>query len=345
MRTILFCMTALWFLFGATPARAQSGQSGTSPGWATIMSEYCESCAFPIKIAGAPIGNAAWAPTASYSGTLCWCDTPWPGLPVGGWVPERLVETVRVAYDSPVYGTNLMGSQATNSKSLLLGGVGSPAGGTAGSGFFNVHVWPYPASALYSGLMSASLTGTDAGGTFYMSEIDPTWANDSLSLIMTPEAALFATMPAQLACAADAIAADTYQPLDYLTWCMGSWGSAYPSDGTSATMDAPKEHAYAVAHTLVMLTRRLQIKKTMGGDAICGSYPEPVFFKSMFRLEQLWPTPELTGDHWIGEDPNLWGEFRYKPYMGEDFVNLVWQWIDACDFSLIKGSNSNATTV
>ena len=59
------------------------------------------------------------------------------------------------------------------------------------------------------------------------------WNDDTLSLFVNPEAALFGNPIAQFACIADAIAAEVHLPLDILFWCAGSHGSIYPFTGSA----------------------------------------------------------------------------------------------------------------
>lgn len=40
----------------------------------------------------------------------------------------------------------------------------------------------------------------------YLTELDPTWHDDELTFLLNPEAALFASLPAQVACSADSLA-------------------------------------------------------------------------------------------------------------------------------------------
>ncbi|AGG89117.1 TraU family protein [Rhodanobacter denitrificans] len=337
----LFAGLALFATAGSAGAAASSGGDGGGqghshgPGMAALVSEQCPNCLYPITIAGAPIGNSAGVPAGAYRAPLCWCKhvmgIPIPGIPYGGWVPERLIETVRAPYDSPIFGGTLGGGSAATS-AMLRGGSADDSTTAIEQGFSNMHVFRYPVGEIYGQMLAAACLSNTSGGAdlAYVSEIDPSWSKDSLSLFLTPEAAVFATKPAQLACMADAAASNVYQPNDAMFWCMGSWGSSYPQNGATGPTDVPRQAAFTAAHAIAMLQRRLLINKTMGPDAICNAYPEPMLIKSMFKLEQLWPVPELTGDHWIGQDPNLWGEFRYRPYVGEDFVQLGWQFVNCC---------------
>ncbi len=63
----------------------------------------------------------------------------------------------------------------------------------------------------------------------YLSEIDPTWVDSSLTTILNPEAILFAESPiAQGACAADALASAFHMPLDVLFWCVVETAGSHP---------------------------------------------------------------------------------------------------------------------
>jgi len=342
-KKVVFGLVMLPFIFAALPISAQTtggspttgGQEGPATG--QVLTTICAACLFPISIGGTPDGNAMNVPADADKTGVCICKwigpIPVPGVTYGMWIPQRIIETVRGPYYSPTLGTSMAGSGASSVlNSALRGGPGSLETGTNKIGFSNMHIFMYPIGTMINSMLSTACVSSESGGAdlAYVSEIDPSWNDDSISLIMTPEASIFANQPASMACMADSAAADVYQPLDYMFWCMGSWGTAYPQNGETATTEPPRQAAFAAAKALAMMQRRGLIFKTMGADAVCSSYPEPVFTKTQYKLEQLWPNPEAVSDHWIGEDPNIWGEFRYIPFMGEDFVNLVFQWTDCC---------------
>ncbi len=71
--------------------------------------------------------------------------------------------------------------------------------------FYHVHWYKYPLTYWLNIITSAGcLEGGDMD-IAYLSEIDPTWVDSSLTTILNPEAILFANPIAQGACAADAI--------------------------------------------------------------------------------------------------------------------------------------------
>ena len=65
----------------------------------------------------------------------------------------------------------------------------------------------------------------------YLTEVDPLWKDDELTLIINPDAILFANPLAIAACAADCVAASIGFGLAPLFWCAGCQGGLYPMDG------------------------------------------------------------------------------------------------------------------
>lgn len=39
----------------------------------------------------------------------------------------------------------------------------------------------------------------------------------------------------------------------------------------------------------------------MGDDAMCYNSIHPTLLKTQYKFEQLYPLPEVNGNHWIGE--------------------------------------------
>jgi conjugal transfer pilus assembly protein TraU len=65
----------------------------------------------------------------------------------------------------------------------------------------------------------------------WWSEYDAQWQNGRLSAIIHPEAMLYGNKAMQLACMTDAKMVNRGLPLDFMSWCIGSSGSAYPMTG------------------------------------------------------------------------------------------------------------------
>ena len=85
----------------------------------------------------------------------------------------------------------------------------------------------------------------------WASELDPAWLDDELSFLLNPEAALFANLPAQAACAADCAASSAGLPLDPMFWYAGCQGGMYPLPGnvSSAGPTGPRTCATGCSPT------------------------------------------------------------------------------------------------
>ncbi|MEZ9309461.1 TraU family protein, partial [Vibrio cyclitrophicus] len=95
---------------------------------------------------------------------------------------------------------------------------------------YHAHWYKYPVIYWLQLMQSTACMATDVFDVAYMTEIDPLWDDDELSLILNPEALLFGNLAAQLACVPEAMltSANVALPIDALFWCLGSQGSAYP---------------------------------------------------------------------------------------------------------------------
>ena len=114
----------------------------------------------------------------------------------------------------------------------------------------------------------------------WMSELDPAWLDDELSFLLNPEAALFANLPAQAACAADCAAASTGLSVDSLFWCAGCQGGMYPATGNvQAHVGGVQASLLAAQRFLYLLHRRGIALGTSGSRALCGRYRMPVMKK------------------------------------------------------------------
>nr|UGK56174.1 hypothetical protein [Escherichia coli]UGK56565.1 hypothetical protein [Escherichia coli] len=76
------------------------------------------------------------------------------------------------------------------------------------AGFYDVHLWEFPIMTMLKLLVIGECTAepyVDASLT-YISEVDPMWESDLLTLVLNPEAVVFANPIASMVCAADCVA-------------------------------------------------------------------------------------------------------------------------------------------
>ena len=245
------------------------------------------------------------------------------------WEPARLIEIVRAPGCSPILG----GAKIEATGDLLRGSRGGTLYDHGDRAFYHYHLWAFPLLAMLE-LFTPAACQRDAGidlDLLYFSELDPTWAYDELAFFANPESAAVANLAAQAACVADAVAATAGEPLDALFWCAGTWGHLYPLAGAHlAHTSMPRNTSLLATRALAAMHRRGLARRTMGSDALCQAQLEPFLPKSQYQLSQAYPRPEANGRHAIGASTFTWGENRVLPGIGEDFVHLVWRWLDCC---------------
>jgi conjugal transfer pilus assembly protein TraU len=290
-------------------------------------SSICFSCLFPLRIAGVASGAGPMPPNVTGE-SVCSC-TDWEiGVTVGSWHPTRLIEIVTTPYCSPSMG----GVELASSVGMLQGSVGKGENDNGDLAFFNLHDLPFPYRALIDPFGDTPCAGVNTGGPIYFSELDPTWNNEELANIMTPEIALVSNPIAISSCATDAVAATAGEPLDALFWCAGSWGNIYPFSGLmrSSSGADPTLTSLAATKSRAAIHRRGFGLLTVGDEALCGGVPSPFMQKSQYRMSMVYPIPEVTGNHAIGASTATWGLGHSYPGPGDEHVYLLWEWEDCC---------------
>ncbi|MYA97772.1 MAG: conjugal transfer protein, partial [Nitrospinae bacterium] len=194
------------------------------------VADVCWECLFPISIGPIRIGSAVGAPDTPNPGSpICFCGSPIPriGLSLGVWEPARLIDASRAPWCFP----NLGGLTIDGGLPAGRGRTGTSGGDGAQGSTWHVHYYVYPLLSWIGALLDLGCLEGGGLDIAWVSELDPAWRDDELSFLLNPEAALFADLPAQAACAADCAAASAGLPLDPLYWCAGCQGSMYPLTG------------------------------------------------------------------------------------------------------------------
>ena len=313
-------------------AGSASAQSCTGR-FVNPVADVCWECLFPISIGPIRIGSAAGAPDTPNPGSpICFCGSPIPriGLSIGVWEPARLIDASRTPWCFP----NLGGMTIDAGLPVGRGRTGASGGDGAQGSTWHVHYYVY---ALLSWIGALIDLGCLEGGGLdiaWVSELDPAWRDDELSFLLNPEAALFADLPAQAACAADCAAASAGLPIDPLYWCAGCQGAMYPLTGNVGAHVGGVQASLLAAQRLVFrLHRTLLAWGTSGSAALCGRYPMPIMKKSQYRWQMTQPVPAtsaLTGCNPTGRSTVLWESLRELPVAGENFGYLLWRKRNCC---------------
>lgn len=307
---------------------------------AKIITDICWDCIFPLRIAGITLsGSDKDRPGEAVKTPLCACTddlgVPRPGLVTSFWEPARLVEYQRTPGCSSV-----LGGFKFPIDELAQGHDHDKEQTEQTSRFRHYHYYAFPILAMLDMFTNVSC-GADGYvdmDLMYISELDPTWNDDSISFFTSPEAAIVANPLMIASCALDAAAVTTKgQPLSQMWWCAGTWGSMYPLSGhTFSSQSLIKDTSLYTAKVLAALHRRGITQRTMGEDAMCKSVIEPTLPKKMYKFTLLHPIPETKKSHWIGQSVYEWGLARTIPSIGEDPIYTIWRWDDCC---MVSGAN------
>ena len=298
------------------------------------ITEVCWDCIFPITVGPVPVSlNTSRPDTRNPGFPLCVCPAfpiPRVGLAIGIWEPARLVDVSNetgcfsnLGFDVD-FGLFSRGNTSVNASD----------GGDNGSKW-HVHYYYYPLISMLGTTIDALCLETTAFDLAWMSELDPLWMDAELSLLLNPEALLFANPIAQGACAADcAVASSGNLPIDKLFWCDGCSGSLYPVTGDANNhIGGVQATSVVSAKLLSRMHRMLLARNTSSPTALCSPQLAPIIPKSQYRRQITRPFPATSGRYAcapIGASTQFYDRYKETPYIGESFGYLFWRKRNCC---------------
>jgi conjugal transfer pilus assembly protein TraU len=304
---------------------------------------------------------------AASPGPFCMCSddlgVPEFGYPVQFWTPQKLNEVTTIPWCS----VSLGGIKLANT----IEGLGTASSATSSddsamtSAFFQYHYFSYPLMMMLEMLVLPSCYA-DSYIDFdlmYLSEVDPLWSNDLLSLVLNPEAIIFGNPLALAYCAADCIAVTTTEsPIESVFPCAGCDApSLYPLTGNVTPNNDPVASSSLITQrVLASLHRKGLAHKTIGESAMCEPSFYPMLPKTQYKFSMMHPVPEASssidtpegggsegGDvssapedlvyesccHPMGMSTMRWctpAGGRMRPGRDNNFVYMIWQYRDCC---------------
>lgn len=301
-----------------TPAHAECKTSFLNP-----VTDIGWNCIFPMRIAGIQIVGGEETPSHMDS-PICVCKggaIPSIGLKTSFWEPKRIIDTVTDPYCMMPLGVTLN----TPKPGTLSGGLVESASATKRA-FQQSHYYIFPAWKILNMFYDIPCLDDEGYDVAMMTEILPQWNNDILSLIINPEALLFANPISTLTCAADSAAASFGMPVNALFWCMGSWGNAYPLSGSITSTDYVEANAGIAARTIYMMGRLGLLWNT--SDDGCYRELAPIWRKDRFKLQMMRPTRSTTCLP-IGREGLLWTGGKHDPRK-DNFMWMMFEKKDCC---------------
>jgi len=299
------------------------------------ISDICWDCLFPLSVGSIPVVPSRHPDTRNPSFPICLCPIsapPFvrPGIAIGFWEPARLVDVSKDPWCFVnIGGLNISPGFDIGHKTTTY------EDGSAHEGQYFVHWYIYPLLYWLELLADFACVENASFDIAYVSELDPLWQDDELSMLINPEAAVFANPIAQAACAADCAAVTTTgQNVPGLFWCGGCHGSIYPFNGNLGTDTTRIQGAALAAERMTYkLHRQLIAWRTSGPEAICQKQIAPIWPREQYRYQLVNPIPHVSGPGTCpraGTATIVYESGRTIPAVGEDVGFLVWRKRNCC---------------
>lgn len=326
-------------LLSARPASASGSGSGSGhvtdrgrmfnpvsdPNWAQDT--------FPIVISGMAAPPTSENPPTVDEPPICICPTHLfgamevPGIGVSYWEPQYIAEVTHHPGRMLTLpgGEDILGSTYAKEFGPVHGKSG--ASETTGETRSQVHWYDYPVLEVVGLAISSACTNSEDGFDLAsITEINPLWQGGPWAVYASPEATLFANPLMQFACIADAISATTWFPLDPLFWCAGAWGPVYPFTGNPNTQSTDQgSDALTMSKYIALNFRAAMMWDTIGPQAECNAWPSPIWVKTEFRVDPIYPHPVYGPPIYIGQSEVRWGLGPPANYPTEqDAAYLLW---------------------
>ena len=332
MKKLLLAAT-LWLASFAVIAGVCQGK------FANPVTDICWSCTFPIRIAGIPLNfqdqedvSSVGGKASSPGGLVCACSNPLRiGVKASFWEPARRVDVTRTPYCF-----------------VSIGGVSIDPGFKAPEGHvqieengnrrssYQVHWYVDPIMYWLGVILDNPCMEKAEFDLAYMTELDPTWNDDELTMLLNPDVVLFSNPIAQAACAGDCVLATAGFGSNKLFWCAGCNGGIYPVNGHVASHVSHLQASSLLVQRFTAKGHRMGILSgTAGEDAMCGYYSMPLMDKGQYKYQLLYPlaqTDKINGRccQPFGRTTALWGAGKSYPYKGEDFSYMIFRKRDCC---------------
>lgn len=313
---------------------ARESAAGVCQGeFANPVTDICWSCMFPMKLGGPTVMTMDQEDTdTSPGGFFCYCSSP-PiiGVTASFWEPARRVDVTR----TPYCFVSLGGVSIDPGVRAPEGEVRLQADNTRQSNW-QAHWYVDPLMYYLEIALDNPCLETGSFDVAYMTEIDPTWNDDEMTMLLNPETFLFGNPIAQAACAGDCVLATTGFGSNALFWCAGCNGSIYPFNGhVQAHISLVQASSLVAQRMTAKLHREMLMWGTAGEDAMCGYYPQPVMDKTQYKYHMLYPIPQTEKINGkccqpFGRSTAVWGAGKSYPYKGEDFSYEVFRKRDCC---------------
>jgi len=292
------------------------------------LTDVCWECMLPITIGKIEVAPSSKHDYGNPTNPFCLCGIK-PGIAIGYWEPRRLLDMTRKPWCFP----NLGGMN-------LDPGIGFEAGSRANKQLnknldtWHSHYYIYPVLSilnLVTDVLCADVVQFDIG---YVTELDPVWNSDALSLILNPEAIIFSNPVAVMACTVDCALSSGGKSSKELFWCQGCENSVYPMNGNVSGEEVQARGALTVAQRMAFKLHRQFIMFTSAGEEnLCTKSVQPLMDKRQYRFQLTQPKAITSGPFTcpnIGFPTTPYDTGITVPIKGEDFGALLFAKRNCC---------------
>lgn len=335
---IFAIVIAMLFAFVANNATALVTAAPCNGRFTNPITDICWSCIFPMTVGSAPVlqmGQEDNATSSLYPSPICpACTYPvTPGISMGFWEPLRQADVTRVPYCFPALG----GISLSFGAGAPMGHIESDESTASNSSLYQAHWYVYPIMFILGNLIPSNCFDKAAFDLAYVSELDPMWNDDELTMILNPDGLLFNNPISQAVCAVDCVTASVTFPLDPIFWCSGCNGPTYPLNGhVQSHIGAVQASTLVLERLIIKLQREMILWRASTPAAYCGPYPSPISVKSDWKIQMTYPIPSDSGSGGgkccqpLGRTTTLSGVGREIPYVGEDYSYFVFRKRNCC---------------
>ncbi|MEZ8733651.1 TraU family protein [Vibrio sp. 10N.239.312.D08] len=311
--------------------------------FAGLITDICWTCVIPISLFG-----LSDPPEGAYDEFLCSCPDllgiPQPGMAVGFFSPDQIMEVSTIPYCSPTLG----GIQLFDDYTHIGTSKDEKSVGDANSAeneqakLVSYH-YNYLASPVLKMMQVLAIPECDKQPGYvdldimFMSPMTVEWYDDLMSFVLNPDAVAFANPVGQAMCMYDCAETMLTGEAAQTNWhCAGCDGSLYPLTGNiMGAADNPIQSSSLITQRALAKTHRLGLSPlTMGEESMCKFVYTPMIPKSQYKVQMAFPSTQASGTccQPLGENWMKWGLGRMAPGGGKDttFVYNIFRWADCC---------------
>lgn len=279
-----------------------AGPPGTCNGsFPNLISDICYDCMFPMTIGGLSVNFGVTADdydTGASKVPICLCiNNLSAGTPIGFWEPRYMVDVTNTPGCMPLLGGVNISPPYNADEYGGIKNTNAHLGGKSKGAFMHANEYVNPVMTALGVITQSPCLDNRSFDVPFISWADPTWNDDSLSLILTPYAYPFAGVPSIAAEMPDAIMASLNFPSATLFWVAGAWGPMYPLTGNVSSMTTPEQVSHLmITRLLAKLHAAGAMQSTAGNDALqsCGAMgvPQLIMDKRQYKTNRTFPFPD-----------------------------------------------------